>query len=71
MSAWITPLQRCASRASRPGSRSRCGAGAGTEGSLAERYGGERWLADGDEVVLRGRAGAIALSEARGRIVVG
>jgi len=47
------------------------GAGAGTEGSLAERYGGERWLADGDEVVLRGRAGAIALGEAGGRIVAG
>ncbi|HEV2776136.1 MAG TPA: fumarylacetoacetate hydrolase family protein, partial [Solirubrobacteraceae bacterium] len=43
----------------------------GTEGSLAERYGGERWLADGDEVVLRGRAGAIELGEARGRIVAG
>jgi fumarylacetoacetase len=43
----------------------------GTEGSLAERYDGERWLADGDEVVLRGHAGAIELSEARGRIVAG
>ncbi len=30
---------------------------AGTEGSLAELWRGERWLADGDEVVLRGRAG--------------
>jgi len=47
------------------------GAGAGSEGSLAERYAGERWLADGDEVVLRGRAGAVALDEARGRIVAG
>lgn len=40
-----------------------------SEGSLAERYGGKRWLADGDEVVLRGRAGAIALGEVRGQIV--
>ncbi|MGH2943510.1 MAG: fumarylacetoacetate hydrolase family protein, partial [Solirubrobacteraceae bacterium] len=40
----------------------------GTEGSLAERYGETRWLADGDEVVLRGRAGAIELGEVRGRI---
>ncbi len=44
------------------------GARPGTEGSLAERYGGERWLADGDEVVLRGRAGAIDLGPVRGRI---
>jgi fumarylacetoacetase len=43
----------------------------GTEGSLAERYGGERWLADGDEVVLRGRAGDVALGEVRGRVVGG
>jgi len=41
----------------------------GTEGSLAELYGGERWLADGDEVVLRGRAGDVALGEARGRVL--
>ena len=45
------------------------GATEGTEGSLAERYGGERWLADGDEVVLRGRAAGIELGEVRGRIV--
>ena len=44
------------------------GAQPGSEGSLAERYGGERWLADGDEVVLRGRAGATQLGEVRGRI---
>ena len=44
------------------------GAQPGTEGSLAELYGGERWLADGDEVVLRGRAGAVALGAVRGRI---
>ncbi len=41
----------------------------GTEGSLAELYGGERWLADGDEVVLRGRAGGVDLGEVRGRIL--
>jgi fumarylacetoacetase len=44
------------------------GARPGTEGSIAERFGGERWLADGDEVVLRGRAGAVELGEVRGRI---
>ncbi len=42
---------------------------AGTEGSLAELFAGARWLADGDQVVLRGRAGGVALEEARGRIV--
>jgi fumarylacetoacetase len=41
----------------------------GTEGSLAELWRGERWLRDGDEVVLRGQAGAIALGEVRGRVV--
>ena len=41
----------------------------GTEGSLAELGHGERWLADGDEVVVRGRAGAIELAEVRGRVV--
>ena len=40
----------------------------GTEGSLAERYEGERWLRDGDEVVIRGHAGATELGEVRGRI---
>lgn len=45
------------------------GADPGTEGSLAERYGGERWLADGDAVVLRGRAGDVELDPVRGRIV--
>jgi fumarylacetoacetase len=44
------------------------GAEPGSEGSLAERYGGERWLADGDEVVLRGRAGGVQLGAVRGRI---
>jgi fumarylacetoacetase len=45
------------------------GAQTGTEGSLAERFGGARWLADGDEVVLRGRAGDVGLGEVRGRVV--
>ena len=45
------------------------GAGTGTEGSLAELWHGERWLADGDEVVLRGRAGDVELGEVRGRVV--
>jgi fumarylacetoacetase len=37
-------------------------------GSLAELWEGARWLADGDEVVLRGRAGAVELGEVRGRV---
>ena len=41
----------------------------GTEGSLAEIGRGERWLADGDEVVLRGRAGDVELGEARGTVL--
>ena len=41
----------------------------GTEGSLAEIARGERWLADGDEVVLRGVAAGVALGEVRGTIV--
>jgi fumarylacetoacetase len=44
------------------------GAAAGSEGSLAELWRGERWLRDGDEVVLRGRAGGVALGEVRGHI---
>ena len=47
------------------------GARPGTEGSLAERFAGARWLADGDEVVLRGRAGDVELAEVRGRVVAG
>jgi len=39
-----------------------------TAGSVAERYRGERWLNDGEEAVLRGRAGAVALGEVRGRV---
>jgi fumarylacetoacetase len=45
------------------------GLGDGTQGSLAELFAGRRWLADGDEVVLRGRAGAVELGEVRGRVV--
>lgn len=45
------------------------GADPRSEGSLAELWRGERWLRDGDEVVLRGQAGAVALGEVRGRIV--
>jgi fumarylacetoacetase len=39
-----------------------------SQGSLAELYGGERWLSDGDEVVLRGRAGGVDLGEVSGRV---
>ncbi len=45
------------------------GSAPGTEGSLAELSRGERWLRDDDEVVLRGRAGAVELGEVRGRVV--
>jgi fumarylacetoacetase len=45
------------------------GATAGSEGSLAELWHGERWLRDGEEVVLRGRAGAVELGEVRGRLL--
>jgi fumarylacetoacetase len=41
----------------------------GTEGSLAEHFGGARWLADRDEVVLRGHAGGVELGEVRGTII--
>jgi fumarylacetoacetase len=41
----------------------------GSEGSLIERYRGARFLADGDAVVLRGRAGAVDLGEVRGTVV--
>ena len=45
------------------------GAEPGSEGSLAELWRGERWLADGSEVVLRGRAGGVELGEVRGRVL--
>jgi fumarylacetoacetase len=41
----------------------------GSEGSLLELWDGERFLADGDEVVLRARGGDVELGEVRGRVV--
>jgi fumarylacetoacetase len=42
----------------------------GTEGSMIELYRGERFLADGDELVLRGRAAnGTELGEVRGRVL--
>jgi len=41
----------------------------GSEGSLIELWRNSRFLEDGDEVVLRGRAGALALGEVRGRVL--
>jgi fumarylacetoacetase len=41
----------------------------GSEGSLLELWDGGRFLADGDEVVLRARGGEIELGEVRGRVV--
>jgi fumarylacetoacetase len=41
----------------------------GSEGSMIELFRGERFLEDGDEVVLRGRAAnGVALGEVRGRV---
>ena len=46
------------------------GAGPGTEGSMIELFHGERFLEDGDELVLRGRAAnGIELGEVRGRVL--
>jgi fumarylacetoacetase len=42
---------------------------AGSEGSLIELTDNTSFLADGDEVVLRGRAGELELGEVRGRVV--
>jgi fumarylacetoacetase len=41
----------------------------GSEGSLIELTHNTSFLADGDEVVLRGKAGALELGEVRGRVV--
>jgi len=42
----------------------------GSEGSMIELYRGERFLEDGDELVLRGRAlNGIGLGEVRGRVL--
>jgi fumarylacetoacetase len=46
------------------------GAERGTEGSMIELFNGERFLEDGDELVLRGRAAnGVALGEVRGRVL--
>jgi fumarylacetoacetase len=45
------------------------GAEAGTEGSMMELWRGERFLADGDEVVLRARGRGVELGEVRGRVL--
>jgi len=45
------------------------GAEAGSEGSLLELWSGERFLSDGDEVVLRAVGGEVELGEVRGRVV--
>ena len=46
------------------------GSEAGSEGSMIELFRGERFLEDGDEVVMRGRAAnGIELGEVRGRVV--
>jgi fumarylacetoacetase len=41
----------------------------GSEGSLIELYRNGRFLADGDEVVLRGRTAELELGEVRGRVL--
>jgi fumarylacetoacetase len=41
----------------------------GSEGSLVELWQNERFLADGDEVVLRAHGGDVELGEVRGRVV--
>ena len=42
----------------------------GSEGSMIELYRGERFLADGDELVLRGRAAnGVELGEVRGHVL--
>jgi fumarylacetoacetase len=46
------------------------GAERGSEGSMIELFRGERFLEDGDEVVLRGRAAnGVELGEVRGRVL--
>jgi fumarylacetoacetase len=41
----------------------------GSEGSLIERFGNTRFLADGDEVVLRAHGGDVALGAVSGRVI--
>jgi fumarylacetoacetase len=51
------------------GSGTISGADPGSEGSMIELFRGERFLEDGDEVVLRGRAAnGVELGEVRGRV---
>jgi fumarylacetoacetase len=46
------------------------GADAGSEGSMIELFRGERFLEDGDEIVLRGRAAnGVVLGDVRGRVL--
>ena len=45
------------------------GSDPGTEGSLIELTNNERFLADGDEVVLRAHGGDVELGEVRGRVL--
>jgi fumarylacetoacetase len=46
------------------------GADRGSEGSMIELFRGERFLADGDEVILRGRAAnGVELGDVRGRVL--
>jgi fumarylacetoacetase len=45
------------------------GAEPGSEGSLLELWRNDRFLADGDEVVLRAAGAGIELGEVRGRIL--
>jgi fumarylacetoacetase len=46
------------------------GPGPGSEGSMIELFRGERFLEDGDEVALRGRAAnGVGLGEVRGRVL--
>ena len=42
---------------------------AASEGSLIELWHDTRFLADGDEVVLRGRTASLELGEVRGRVI--
>ena len=44
------------------------GAEPGSEGSMIELFRGERFLEDGDEVVLHGAANGVELGEVRGRV---
>jgi fumarylacetoacetase len=45
------------------------GAEPGSEGSLIELWHNSRFLADGDEVVLRARGGEVELGDVRGRVI--